>query len=1380
MKLFTASVYVILALLLVPFASAYADITFDFNVDDVQGYAYNCLNDECSDVSSFGGSFIGGSGSDDGQVTVRFPSTLQNSGYALYFVSEGYVPLEGKFTYHTYGNNGYVSATLPASFYQLDSCQAIIDDFSLVNEVYANEPLAVNISSRADAVVASAFTEAGDVVYVPAHLKDEFYSADVSVGYEVYSDSGLVHSAEVLFTTETGNPLFQDEMGEVHFIWTPVEDGDYDVVAYTKVIDNQCSSSLEASTEKELTVLPARPTNECYTLLNGLDLLTQDAQVGKELDFSVDKISNYANNNHALSPVDTDLTISVYNNDELVYSEFVEAVANPDVYDSTEVFFSYTPATAGELQIQVGGIAQCPVAKNSDEFVSLNFNVAEKDIYDVSFIVLDDSANAVEFANVTMDGISVLTDVNGQTAISIVEGIYTYTIVADDFYSYNKTIEVDSHRSEYVTLSSVVIAQCRDGLDNDGDGLVDLNDPGCLTADDLDESDATTACQDGLDNDGDGFVDFPEDIGCEDAQDNDELNAVIDLFACEDGLDNDGDGLVDLADSGCDSLVDDSEYNDIAMDVSLDVTPISGMTPLDIEIDCSLEGGNGDVSGEISINDGADGQGFGEGDRDLTYSTTLTTGVYWVTCSFVDSEQDVASETVEVVVYGPVCEDGLDNDNDSLIDLEDPGCLAPDSDTEDNEAFDLSIDGGYLVYPAMDDSDVLVRFKTHNTLGYAVPVVTDVALNGAALNVGPFAYDDTIRDQGINLGMLSAGTYDLSFVVDSDEFHSETDENNTYTFVFTVGAQVYACSDGLDNDGDGFIDFGFDPGCDSLTDNDEAHVDGGDLFIGDVDVYVLGNFYSVGDGDTLVVDPVHSIGVYTNVENTFSYLNFDNTLVRVNGIDVEQSISADSTVEYVHSASTFLAPGDYIIDVVLNNSYDQNGVLEMGESISFMIHVNTPACSDGLDNDGDGFVDMDDVGCESLLDDDEYNAPVVLAACEDGLDNDNDSLIDLADPGCENSSDDDEYNVIIVDSPVVVNLNSTPTTGVAPLDVSSYCTISEGDSPFNVYWDVSFDSTVVYSSQKGMAASGVDVEEFTFVQPGVYEIECSTIDASQNVDSDSNTITVTELFVAECADGLDNDGDGLSDLNDPGCLNSDDDNEADGTGQCQDGLDNDGDGFVDLDDAGCLDAQDNDEMNTNDFLLIQNNPHAIAYVANPYDYTFSVLSSREPVSYSLVTGPDQMTLSSDGKIYWMPLPHDIGKHNVSVVVSNGHEERSVTWTINVISKAPESEILREKLGINRITFPEGDYVTKGNSLPITIHLDNYGDFDLEDVRVTVSNLKLGIRHRIGPFDLDEGDEMSRTVYVEVPTYAQSGWYDLRITVANDELHRVKHRDIWVE
>ena len=60
-------------------------------------------------------------------------------------------------------------------------------------------------------------------------------------------------------------------------------------------------------------------------------------------------------------------------------------------------------------------------------------------------------------------------------------------------------------------------------------------------------------------------------------------------------------------------------------------------------------------------------------------------------------------------------------------------------------------------------------------------------------------------------------------------------------------------------------------------------------------------------------------------------------------------------------------------------------------------------------------------------------------------------------------------------------------------------------------------------------------------------------------------------FVPECADGIDNDLDGLVDAaQDPGCTDPSDTSEQDPALPCDDGLDNDGDNFIDLQDPACL------------------------------------------------------------------------------------------------------------------------------------------------------------------------------------------------------------------
>jgi hypothetical protein len=64
-------------------------------------------------------------------------------------------------------------------------------------------------------------------------------------------------------------------------------------------------------------------------------------------------------------------------------------------------------------------------------------------------------------------------------------------------------------------FGSLLFPICDDGIDNDGDGLVDYpEDPGCGAANDESENDPGRPCDDGIDNDGDGATDYPSDAGC--------------------------------------------------------------------------------------------------------------------------------------------------------------------------------------------------------------------------------------------------------------------------------------------------------------------------------------------------------------------------------------------------------------------------------------------------------------------------------------------------------------------------------------------------------------------------------------------------------------------------------------------------------------------------------------------------------------------------------------------------------------------------------------------------------------------------------------------------------------------------------------------------
>ncbi|HZE89169.1 MAG TPA: hypothetical protein VE404_06455 [Verrucomicrobiae bacterium] len=93
---------------------------------------------------------------------------------------------------------------------------------------------------------------------------------------------------------------------------------------------------------------------------------------------------------------------------------------------------------------------------------------------------------------------------------------------------------------------------CSDGLDNDHDGLIDMNDPGCVPPPPpppaVEGPPGDPTCSDGVDNDQDGHVDLmdPDCVSQSTTQEGPPGDPT-----CSDGLDNDGDGLIDANDPDC-------------------------------------------------------------------------------------------------------------------------------------------------------------------------------------------------------------------------------------------------------------------------------------------------------------------------------------------------------------------------------------------------------------------------------------------------------------------------------------------------------------------------------------------------------------------------------------------------------------------------------------------------------------------------------------------------------------------------------------------------------------------------------------------------------------------------------------------------------------
>ncbi len=203
----------------------------------------------------------------------------------------------------------------------------------------------------------------------------------------------------------------------------------------------------------------------------------------------------------------------------------------------------------------------------------------------------------------------------------------------------------------------------------------------------------------------------------------------------------------------------------------------------------------------------------------------------------------------------------------------------------------------------------------------------------------------------------------------------------------TTTTPTYQCNDNIDNDGDGLKDYPADPGCTSLTDNDE---------------------YNAVVQQECVIDSFYATPT-TVASGGYTTLRWETTNCDYVTIDwVTYPVDGSGAFGPLYSGKNYELRATRSAMTQTRNIYV--GVTQI---------TPTYACSDNVDNDSDGRIDYpNDVGCTSSTDNDEYNQVIINTyACSDGLDNDGDGRIDYPnDLGCTSSYDTDEYNQVIVNT----------------------------------------------------------------------------------------------------------------------------------------------------------------------------------------------------------------------------------------------------------------------------------------------------------------------------------------------------------------------------
>jgi len=311
----------------------------------------------------------------------------------------------------------------------------------------------------------------------------------------------------------------------------------------------------------------------------------------------------------------------------------------------------------------------------------------------------------------------------------------------------------------------------------------------------------------------------------------------------------------------------------------------------------------------------------------------------------------------EQVAPPTICEDGVDNDEDGLVDEADPDCVERGveerrASTCDNRFDD---DGNGL----SDDEDPSCQ------------------LLGTELG-GP-CVDGRDNDGD---GLTDLEEEDCRLVVFFDEAGD-----------VVSGEDLADCDDGVDNDDDGLVD-GDD--CSIYARGGEAEPI--DLVPPRYD-YCDDGLDDDGDGRVDEDDPSCFYVLLPGQPESLSF-GFEGPPPCANRIDddgdgMADAVDPDCSDAHDLSESPGCANGldddlDGLVDL------DDPGCTNADDEEA------KPTCFDGVDNDGDGLVDADDPHCIGAIDQSEH------AHCEDGIDNDGDGWIDAGDPGCASATDDSE------------------------------------------------------------------------------------------------------------------------------------------------------------------------------------------------------------------------------------------------------------------------------------------------------------------------------------------------------------------------------------
>lgn len=294
----------------------------------------------------------------------------------------------------------------------------------------------------------------------------------------------------------------------------------------------------------------------------------------------------------------------------------------------------------------------------------------------ISGVVRDVNQVPVEGASITStNGIhSALSASDGSYLLSnVAEGSLELTALKPGYSEISQTVSVTAGQNltqDFLLPPSIEI--CTDNSDNDGNGLIDCDDPACIGTVNC-QTQAIEICGDGLDNDNNSLSDC-EDPACISSESCESPVPEI----CNDNTDNNHDGMVDCADPLCGTAIycleehcnDGIDNNgDGLIDCGdPDCTETRICRPPPVEI----------------CDDGLDNDGNGRLDCDDTKCANLDTCVPPVAEELCrngiddngDGKIDCADAQCQsrAICLDEICDNMIDDDADGRVDCEDKEC----------------------------------------------------------------------------------------------------------------------------------------------------------------------------------------------------------------------------------------------------------------------------------------------------------------------------------------------------------------------------------------------------------------------------------------------------------------------------------------------------------------------------------------------------------------------------------------------------------------------------------------------------------------------------------------------------------------------------------